>query len=95
MHKSKVLVSNVQQRQTTELVRIFGCSLVTFPFTYLRLPLLDKRLPKTSYLSLLNKLNKRLAGWAAQFLSMVDRLALLNSILSYIPVYFMLVLKLP
>lgn len=42
LHKSEVLVTNVDSEQTEELVRIFGCRLATFPSTYLGLPLSDK-----------------------------------------------------
>lgn len=69
--------------------------LTGFPFIYLRIPLADRRLPRRAYLDLLNKLNKRLAGWAACFLSIAGRLVLLNSILSSLPVYYMSVLNMP
>lgn len=81
--------------QSAELERIFGCRKASLPFTYLGIPLSDKRLPKTSYLPLLHNLSKRLGGWAARFLSMAGRLVLVNSVLSSLPVYLMTVLKLP
>lgn len=59
------------------------------------IPLSDRQLPRTAYIPLIEKLNKRLAGWAANFLSIAGRLVLLNSILSSLPMHYMSVLALP
>lgn len=95
LQKSEVLFTNMTTEQSAELARIFGCRQASLPFTYLGIPLSDKRLPKTTYVPLLHKLNKRLGGWAAKFLSMAGRLVLVNSVLSSLLIYLMTVLKLP
>lgn len=69
--------------------------MATLPFTYLGLPLSNKKLPKTAYLPLLQRMNKRLGGWAAKHLSIAGRIVLVNSVLSALPTYFMSCLKLP
>ena len=78
-----------------ELEQILGCKLKTFPFTYLGIPLSDKKLPRSAYLPLIEKMNAKLAGWAARFLSIAGRLVLLNSILSSMPMHYMSVIRLP
>lgn len=95
LQKSELLVTNMQDQEATQLASSLSCRLVDFPFIYLGLPLSDRRLPRTAYLNLLTKLSKRLAGWAARFLSIAGRLVLLNSIMSLLPIYYMSVLKLP
>ena len=95
LQKSEVLTTNVYRNQAEQIALTIGCKLAEFPFMYLGIPLSDRHLPKTAYLDLLTKLNKRLAGWEARFLSIAGRLVLLNSILSSLPIYYMSVLKLP
>lgn len=94
-HKSELLFSDPQPQDTTQLSMVLGCKVSEFPFTYLGLPLSNKRLPKAAYLPLIHKLNSRLAGWAAKHLSIVGRIVLLNAVLSALPLYFMMVLRLP
>lgn len=62
---------------------------------YLGLPLTPNNLCKASYLPLIKRFNDRLAGWAANPLSIAGRLVLINSVLSALPVYFMSCFKLP
>lgn len=78
-----------------ELESILGCRLKQFPFTYLGIPLSDRQLPRIAYISLIEKLNKKLASWATKFLSIAGRLVLLNSVLSSLPMHYMMVLALP
>lgn len=59
------------------------------------LPLSNKVLPKVVYLPLIHRINGRLSGWAAKHLSIASRLVLLNAVLSVLPTYFIMVLKLP
>lgn len=72
-----------------------GCRLGSFPFIYLGLPLSNKKLTKQAYIPLIQKFNKRLAGWAAKYLSIAGRLVLINAVLSSLPVYFMSCLNIP
>ena len=95
LEKSELLLTNVHQEQIGQLEHILGCQSKAFPFNYLGIPLSDKQLPRTAYIQLIEKLNKRLAAWAAKFLSIAGRLVLLNSVLSSIPVHYMSVLRLP
>lgn len=95
LEKSELILTNVDGQLEADLETILGCLLKQFPFTYLGIPLLDRPLPRTAYISLIEKLNKKLASWATKFLSIAGRLVLLNSILSALPVHYMTVLALP
>ncbi|XP_078179612.1 uncharacterized protein LOC144573737 [Carex rostrata] len=76
LSKSELVVSNGTEATNQELANVIGCKLGTFPFTYLGLPLSNSRLPKTAFLPLLHRMNKRLAGWAAAHLSIAGRMNL-------------------
>lgn len=95
LQKSQLLTTHVEEQQGAILGQILGCRLQSFPITYLGIPLSDTRLPRTAYIPLIEKLNKKLGGWAANFLSIAGRLVLLNSILSALPMHYMSVMRLP
>lgn len=95
LDKSELLTTNVAEQQGLGLELILSCKLQSFPITYLGIPLSDKRLPRTAYILLIEKLNKKLGGWAEKFLSIAGRLVLLNSILSALPMHYMSVMRLP
>lgn len=58
---------------TQQLIDTLGCKKGTFPFTYLGLPLSDKKLHKIAYLPLIQKVNTILQGWAAAQLLIAGR----------------------
>jgi hypothetical protein len=66
-----------------------------FPATYLGLPLHYKKLPKSSYQPLVQKIGNRLPGWKRKLLSYPGRETLVKSVLSSMPTYFMTAFKLP
>ncbi len=86
--KSRIIPINMESSQATRIARIFGCTTDGFPFTYLGLPLSPKALHKTDYLPLIEKIDKRLAGWKGRMLSRASRLVLLNSVISSVPTFF-------
>jgi hypothetical protein len=54
----------------------------SFPFNYLGLPLSNKKLTISDYMSLMKAIESRLSGWGAMKLSPAGRLVLLNSVLT-------------
>jgi hypothetical protein len=92
-HKSCLVPINISQEQAGSLASTFGCSVGTFPSTYLGLPLgLTKPLVK-DYAPLICRIERRLSA-SSLFLSHVGRLQLVNSVLSSLPTYYMCTLKL-
>lgn len=86
--KSAIITISLQGNQASSLANIFGCSTYGFPFKYLGLPLSAKKLRKTDYLPLIEKLDNRLVGWEGLMLLRGGCLVLLNSVLSSIPTFF-------
>ncbi len=80
---------------SAKLAALLGCSSCDFPLNYLGLPLSPKALRKSDFLPIIEKVDKRLAGWKGLLLSRGGRLVVLNSVLSSIPSYFCSALLLP
>jgi hypothetical protein len=93
-HKSSLIPINLSHDEAAFLSQEFLCQLGTMPFTYLGLPMGTTK-PSTRDLSpLIDRVERRLSA-VTSFLSYGDRLVLVNSVLSSLPTYYMLTLKLP
>nr|CAD1844395.1 unnamed protein product [Ananas comosus var. bracteatus] len=86
--KSALIPINLPTDLASSLATIFGCPVHGFPLNYLGLPLSQKKLLKSDYIPLIEKLDTRLAGWKGATLSRGGRLVLLNSVLTSIPAFF-------
>ena len=86
---------NVDATSATEMADILGCSISSFPQTYLGLPLSPHKLRCTDYLPMLNSFDGYLAGWKARLLSTGGHMVLVNAVLSSLPIYYMSSILLP
>jgi len=94
MQKSKIYQVN-EVPNLEELAGIMGCSIDTFPTKYLGLPLGAKFKDAGVWNEVIEKMERRLATWKMQYLSMGGRLTLINSVLDSIPTYIMSMLPIP
>jgi hypothetical protein len=79
-HKSCLVPINICSERANSLAQSFGCTVGSFPFTYLGLPM---------------GLTKPQVKDYTLHLSYASRLQLVNSVLSSLPTYYMCTLKLP
>ncbi len=93
--KSFIVPINLESVRACNLAQYFGCSTAEFPFTYLGLPLSPKPLRRIDYLPLIEKVDKRLAGWKGRQLSRAGRLVLVNFVLTSIPTLFCSAFRIP
>ena len=70
------------------LLNVLGCKQGTLPMKYLGLPLGDKFKEKTIWNLIMEKIERRLAGWKHLSLSKRGRVTLIKSTLSNLPTYF-------
>jgi hypothetical protein len=92
--KSCLVPININNERALELANVFRCSLGTFPFTYLGLPLETTKPLVKDFEPLICRIERRLSA-SSQFLTYAGRLQLLNPVISTLPTYFMCSLKLP
>ena len=71
------------------LVAILGCKQGSLPMKYLGLPLGAKFKDKSIWNPILEKMERKLAGWKKLYLSKVGRVTLIKSTLSNNPTYFL------
>ena len=81
-----VLVSDVGD--LNGLAHILCCKVGTLPMRYLGMPLGAHYKDSSIWSPIIEKMEKRLAGWKRLYLSKGDRLILLKSTLLSLPTYF-------
>ena len=77
------------------LLNVLGCRQGTLPMKYLGLPLGAKFKDKTIWNLILEKIERRLAGWKRLYLSKGGRVTLIKSTLSNLPTYFISLFPIP
>jgi hypothetical protein len=71
------------------LVQVLGGRIASLPMKYLGLPLGARYKSKDIWNPILEKMERRLAGWKRSYLSKGGRLTLIKSTLSSLPTYFL------
>ena len=71
------------------LADILGCQIGSLPMTYLGMPLGASHKSPTIWNPILEKIERKLAGWKKMYMSKGRRLTLLKSTLSSLPTYFL------
>jgi hypothetical protein len=77
------------------LADILGCKTASLPMQYLGLPLGAKFKSKDIWNPVLEKVERRLAGWKRSYLSKGGKLTLIKSTLSNLPTYYMSLFPIP
>ncbi|KAG7950083.1 hypothetical protein I3843_13G094100 [Carya illinoinensis] len=77
------------------LARTLGCKIASFPLTYLGLPLGSASRASSIWDTVIEKIERRLAGWKRMYLSKGGRITLIKSTLSNLPTYFLSLFPIP
>uniref|UniRef100_A0A0V0HSZ9 Putative ovule protein n=1 Tax=Solanum chacoense TaxID=4108 RepID=A0A0V0HSZ9_SOLCH len=77
------------------LADILGCKVENMPTVYLDMPLENEHKSIQIWDGIVEKTERRLARWKAQYLSMGGRHTLINSVLDSLPTYVMSLFPLP
>lgn len=76
------------------LETILNCQIGTMPFTYLGLPLGTTRSGVADCLPIVQRIERRLVA-CSQFFTQAGKLEMVNTMLSFLPTFFMCMLKIP
>ena len=77
------------------LAEILGCRIGSWPMTYLGMPLEASHKSPIVWNSILEKIERKLAGWKKMYLSKGGRLTLLKSTLSSLLTYYLSLFTIP
>ena len=77
------------------LVAVLGCKQGSLLMKYLGLPLREKFKDKSIWNPILEKMERKLAGWKKLYLSKRSRVTLIKSTLSNLPTYFLSLFPIP
>jgi hypothetical protein len=69
------------------------CTQAEFLCIYLGLPISDKRLRKYNLMAWIDKIGNKLPGWQAALMNMARRVAWVRFVLSAIPIYVLIAMK--
>lgn len=84
--KSNIYPINMPAEKMIILAKTFKCNIGTLLFTYLGLPMGMTKPNLSSFVPLIQKIEKRLSS-TSMFLSLVGRLQMVNSVFSSLPTY--------
>lgn len=94
-HKIKIMGFNVDSNFLLVIYEFLSCAIISFPFTFLGLPIgVNPHIP-ASWNVILSKLHSKLASWKRKKVSLRGRVTLLNSILSSILQFYLSFYKAP
>lgn len=95
LQKTALYHINLIDIESQNLANVFQCQLSSFPFTYLGVPLSDRKLTQKDWGFLIDKFNHTLQGSKGQCLSLGGRITLLNYVLSAVPLYTLSLYSIP
>jgi hypothetical protein len=93
-NKSCMTPINVPADKVQLLDSSIACQVGTMPFTYLGLPVGTTRPVVAEFVTVLNRIERRLMGLNS-LISYAEQLTLVNSVLSALPTYYLCTLQMP
>jgi hypothetical protein len=94
-HKSELFCFGKATDFEHQYRNIFGCTSGTLPFRYLGVPIHYRRLRNFEWNPMENRFASKLGCWKGKLLSYGDRLVLVNSVLTSLPMFMLSFLEIP
>ncbi|XP_073149026.1 uncharacterized protein [Henckelia pumila] len=90
--KSNLFMAAVKELDRSEIIRLSGYQIGSFPFRYLGIPLASGRLREGDYSGLVDGIAKKIASWPRHTLSYAGKLELLRYVVQGVECYWLSVL---
>jgi hypothetical protein len=94
-HKSEIFCFGKAKEVENEYKILFGCDIGSLPFRYLGIPIHFRKLKNGEWKPVEDRFEKKLSSWIGKLLSYGDRLILINSILTSLPMFMLSFLEIP
>ncbi|GAU10016.1 hypothetical protein TSUD_288060 [Trifolium subterraneum] len=94
-YKSSIMGINVSSEFLGVAERFLHCRIGSIPFIYLGLPVRANHRQEVTWQPLLDSLTKQLRVWRNKYASLGGRVVLLNSVLNFIPIFYLSFMKMP
>jgi hypothetical protein len=94
-HKSEIFCFGQASDEESEYKRIFGCESGSLPFRYLGIPIHYRKLRNSDWYPVETRFEGKLGCWKGKLLSYGDRLVLINSVLTSLPMFMLSFLEIP
>ena len=88
-HKSEVFCFGKAVDLQEDYCHIFGCEIGSLPFKYLGISIHYRKLVNKEWKPVEDRFERKLASWASKLLSYGDRLVLINSVLTSLPMFLL------
>ena len=86
--KSELIRIRAEKSVLLKYADILGCKVGDLPAQYLGLPLSLGRVNKTMWKPVVERVERKLSTWKANYLSIAGRVTLIKSVFSNLPVYY-------
>jgi hypothetical protein len=94
-HKSEIFCFGKAKEEEEQYKQLFGCETGSLPFRYLGIPFHYRKLKISEWNLVESRFEKKLGCWARKLLSYGDRLVLINSVLTSLPMFMLSFFDLP
>jgi hypothetical protein len=94
-HKSELFCFGKAKDSQHDYKEIFGCAVGALPFKYLGIPIHFRKLLIKEWKVIKDRFEKKLASWISKILSYGDRLILINSVLTSLPMFLLSFFQIP
>jgi hypothetical protein len=95
IRRSSVTPIRCQEQDLEVVQNTLPCSVVNFPCRYLGMPLSVRKLSKTEFLLLIEKITDYLPSWKAALMHPASRVALIWVVLTVVPIHHFIVVQCP
>jgi hypothetical protein len=94
-NKSEVFCFGNAKTAEEDYTNLFGCEAGSLPFKYLGIPIHFRKLKNGEWKAIEDRFEKKLASWLGKLLSYGDRLVLINSVLTSLPMFMLSFFEIP